>query len=636
MSFTPYVLTTLTDRKQRRQANLQNAIMQLRKICNHPFVFREVDEDFTVGDRIDEQIVRTSGKFELLDRVLPKLFKTGHKVLIFFQMTEIMTIIADFFDYRGWKYCRLDGSTKADDRQALLSTFNDPESPYQVFILSTRAGGLGLNLQSADTVIIYDTDWNPFADLQAQDRAHRIGQKKEVRVLRLISTNTVEELVLQRAQQKLEIDGKVIQAGKFDDVTTGAEYEALLAKAFEAQEDDNEETNELDDDEINELLARGDHELEIFTQMDKERVVNQTAQWKAEGNKGPLPPPLMQESELPPFYRRDIGDELAVQAANEEEQGRGRRAKADVRYTDGLTDEQWLNAMDASDDDVEEAADRKRRRQDKRAERKRMNEMLAQAEAEGKPLTAVNLTVNEASPPPSAKAGSAKKRGRPSKSATPSVLGDDLPVKKRKLEVGSSSLVPGPVPSEEKAVMARLYKQVNELKSPEGEPLNMYFIDPVNRSQFPDYYQIIKKPICMKQIKKKLDKDASYGLDALKDDLHQLWDNARTYNADGSWVFEAAEDQQKWFDEAYEEEQGRMRGAGGANGVDSGEGTSAVPSGTSTPMFKSHAPEGKLLPTKIKLSLGKKGRVVAPDPDPEPTPEASASEDSDDDDDDDY
>lgn len=145
--------------------------MQLRKICNHPYVFPEVDEDFAPpGNSIDEQIMRTSGKFELLDRILPKLFATGHKVspnpapimtawliiqvLIFFQMTEIMTLIADFFNYRGWQYCRLDGSTKADDRQALLSTFNDPNSPYQVFILSTRAGGLGLNLQSADTVIM--------------------------------------------------------------------------------------------------------------------------------------------------------------------------------------------------------------------------------------------------------------------------------------------------------------------------------------------------------------------------------------------------------------------------------------------------------------------------------------------------
>jgi ATP-dependent helicase STH1/SNF2 len=252
-------------------------------------------------------------------------------------------------------------------------------------------------------------------------RAHRIGQKKEVRVLRLISSGTVEELVLSRAQRKLEIDGKVIQAGKFDDVTTGAEYEALLAKAFEAAGDeDNEETNELDDDELNELLARGDEELGIFTRMDKEREERRLELWRAGDHQGPVPLPLMQESELPPFYRRDIGDELAAQVANEEEQGRGRRAKADVKYTDGLTDEQWLNAVDASDDDIDEAAERKRKRADKRAVRKRLNEALAQAEAEGKPLK-----ISEDLAAPSVVA--AKKRARPSKSATPSVLGEDLP-----------------------------------------------------------------------------------------------------------------------------------------------------------------------------------------------------------------
>lgn len=414
--------TDLSSGKPRRQANLQNAIMQLRKICNHPFVFREVDEDFSVGNHVDEQIVRTAGKFELLDRILPKLFATGHKVLIFFQMTEIMSIIADYFDYRGWKYCRLDGSTKAEERQELLSTFNDPSSPYQVFILSTRAGGLGLNLQSADTVIIYDTDWNPHADLQAQDRAHRIGQKKEVRVLRLISSGTVEELVLQRAQAKLEIDGKVIQAGKFDEVTTGAEYEAYLAKAFEAvADDDEEETNELDDEELNELLARGDHELEIFARMDKERQERKLAEWKESGGKGPLPPVLMQESELPPFYRRDIGQEMAEQAVLKDDEGRGRRAKADVRYTDGLTDDQFINALEDSDDDVDAAAERKRARAERKAERKRQNEVLAQAEAEGKPLSSVITTLKA-----EAAEVTKKKRGRPSKSATPG-LGDETP-----------------------------------------------------------------------------------------------------------------------------------------------------------------------------------------------------------------
>jgi ATP-dependent helicase STH1/SNF2 len=151
--------------------------MQLRKIANHPYVFPEVEEDFMVSDHVDENLIRTSGKFELLDRILPKLIKTGHKVssassllchrlgitehadnaqvLIFFQMTEVMTIAYDFFKYRGWETCRLDGSTKADDRQVLLRTFNNSESEYKIFILSTRAGGLGLNLQSADTVIMW-------------------------------------------------------------------------------------------------------------------------------------------------------------------------------------------------------------------------------------------------------------------------------------------------------------------------------------------------------------------------------------------------------------------------------------------------------------------------------------------------
>ncbi|KAK4683794.1 ATP-dependent helicase STH1/SNF2, partial [Tremellales sp. Uapishka_1] len=464
--------TDLNSAKPKRQ-NLQNALMQLRKICNHPFVFREVDEDFTVGTNIDEQIMRTAGKFELLDRILPKLFATGHKCLIFFQMTEIMTIIADYFDYRGWKYCRLDGSTKADDRQTLLSTFNDPNSPYQVFILSTRAGGLGLNLQSADTVIIYDTDWNPHADLQAQDRAHRIGQKKEVRVLRLISSGTVEEAVLAKAQAKLEIDGKVIQAGKFDEQTTGAEYEAMLAKVFEQNpEDDSEETNELDDDELNEILARGDHEIEIFARMDRERNANKMADWKASGNSGPLPPPLMAESELPPFYRRDIGQEMAEQMANEDEQGRGRRTKTEVRYNDGLTDDQFINALEDSDDDVMEAAERKKSRIEKKAERKRANELLAEAEANGQPISSIkvkNLIKSEENVSPAPSSLSRRKRARPSKSATPSIQGDDMPPKRRKMT------------GDDVGIMERLYNSVNALTTEAGELCNTFFVKPVDR-----------------------------------------------------------------------------------------------------------------------------------------------------------
>ncbi|KAK8845417.1 hypothetical protein IAR55_006130 [Kwoniella newhampshirensis] len=615
--------TDMTAAKPQKRQNLQNALMQLRKICNHPYVFREVDEDFTVGHTTDEQIIRVAGKFELLDRILPKLFGTGHKVLIFFQMTEIMTIVSDFFDFRGWKYCRLDGSTKAEDRQTLLSTFNDPQSPYQVFILSTRAGGLGLNLQSADTVIIYDTDWNPHADLQAQDRAHRIGQKKEVRVLRLISSGTVEELVLARAQQKLAIDGKVIQAGKFDDVTSSAEYEALLAKAFEAgNEDDNEETNELDDDELNELLARGDEELGIFTRMDEERKKNKITEWKTSGKKGDLPPPLMQESELPPFYRRDIGQEMAEQIANEDEQGRGRRTKVDVRYTDGLTDDQFIAALENSDDDVDEAADRKRKRAEKKAERKRMNELLAQAEAEGKPLDVTTVIKRDEHESPSASPaaeeeestlpaitpvkGLKKKRGRPSKSATPSIQGDDLvPTKRRKIAGNGAGQVQGA----EIQLMMKLYNETNALKSDLGEPLNQFFISPVSKRDYPDYYVVIAQPIAMSQIKAKIGKP-SYNLQQFRSDMHLLWDNARLYNQEGSWVFNAAEDMQEAFVRMFEEEVPKFQAsqANGTNGGggEGGNGTpSAEASGTSTPMFKPGGGE-KVTAPKIRISMGKK------------------------------
>lgn len=146
-------------------------------------------------------------------------------------MTQIMNIMEDFLHYRGYNYLRLDGSTKADDRSQLLSVFNAADSPYFVFLLSTRAGGLGLNLQTADTVVIFDSDWNPHQDLQAQDRAHRIGQTKEVRIFRLITEKSVEEMILARANYKLDIDGKVIQAGKFDNRSTDEDREAFLVSA---------------------------------------------------------------------------------------------------------------------------------------------------------------------------------------------------------------------------------------------------------------------------------------------------------------------------------------------------------------------------------------------------------------------
>lgn len=202
--------------------------MQLRKVCNHPFVFEGVETTLNPSGKSNELLYRSCGKFELLDRMLPKLRNTGHRVLIFFQMTRIMSIMEDYLNWKSFPYLRLDGSTKSDDRSSLLHLFNQPDSPYFIFLLSTRAGGLGLNLQTADTVIIFDSDWNPHQDLQAQDRAHRIGQTKEVRIFRLVTSNSIEESILARANYKLDIDGKVIQAGKFDNRSTEEDREAFL------------------------------------------------------------------------------------------------------------------------------------------------------------------------------------------------------------------------------------------------------------------------------------------------------------------------------------------------------------------------------------------------------------------------
>src|SRR6266566_4279460 len=148
-------------------------------------------------------------------------------------MTKVMDIMEDFLKMMGWKYLRLDGGTKTDERAGHVQLFNAKNSEIMVFILSTRAGGLGLNLQTADTVIIYDSDWNPHQDLQAQDRAHRIGQKNEVRILRLISSNSVEEKILERARFKLDMDGKVIQAGRFDNKSSETDRDAMLRTLLE-------------------------------------------------------------------------------------------------------------------------------------------------------------------------------------------------------------------------------------------------------------------------------------------------------------------------------------------------------------------------------------------------------------------
>ncbi|CAJ0921046.1 14852_t:CDS:10 [Entrophospora sp. SA101] len=164
-----------------------------------------------------KRLIMDSGKLATLDKLLEELKAGGHRVLIYFQMTRMIDLMEEYLAYRQYKYLRLDGSSKISDRRDMVEDWQS-RSDIFIFLLSTRAGGLGINLTAADTVIFYDSDWNPTVDQQAMDRAHRLGQTKQVTVYRLITKGTIEERILQRAKQKDEIQRVVISGGEFKQV----------------------------------------------------------------------------------------------------------------------------------------------------------------------------------------------------------------------------------------------------------------------------------------------------------------------------------------------------------------------------------------------------------------------------------
>lgn len=204
-----------------QKQSLLNIMMELKKISNHPYMFHGAEERVLNGsDRREDHIkglITSSGKMMLLDQLLGKLKKDGHRVLIFSQMVKMLDILGDYLRIRGYQFQRLDGTIPAGPRRMAINHFNAEGSDDFCFLLSTRAGGLGINLMTADTVIIYDSDWNPQADLQAMARAHRIGQKKPVSVYRLVAKQTIEEEVVKRARNKLFLEYLTIQAGVTDE-----------------------------------------------------------------------------------------------------------------------------------------------------------------------------------------------------------------------------------------------------------------------------------------------------------------------------------------------------------------------------------------------------------------------------------
>lgn len=250
--------------KRESKTRLLNIVMQLRKCCNHPYLFEgaEPGPPYTT----DEHLVTNAAKMVMLDKLLKRMQAQGSRVLIFSQMSRVLDILEDYSVMRGYQYCRIDGSTAHEDRIAAIDTYNKPGSEKFLFLLTTRAGGLGINLTSADVVVLYDSDWNPQADLQAMDRAHRIGQTKQVKVFRLVTENAIEEKVLERAAQKLRLDQLVIQQGRAQQQSKNAtSKDELLSmiqhgaeKVFQNQGGNIGLGTDMSDDDIDAILKKGE------------------------------------------------------------------------------------------------------------------------------------------------------------------------------------------------------------------------------------------------------------------------------------------------------------------------------------------------------------------------------------------
>ncbi|XP_077576166.1 chromodomain-helicase-DNA-binding protein 4 isoform X1 [Stigmatopora nigra] len=198
------------------QVSLLNVVMDLKKCCNHPYLFPAAATEapkLPNGMYEGLALTKASGKLTLLHKMMKKLKEGGHRVLVFSQMTKMLDLLEDFLENEGYKYERIDGGVTGNMRQEAIDRFNAPGAPQFAFLLSTRAGGLGINLASADTVIIYDSDWNPHNDIQAFSRAHRIGQNRKVMIYRFVTKASVEERITQVAKKKMMLTHLVVRPG---------------------------------------------------------------------------------------------------------------------------------------------------------------------------------------------------------------------------------------------------------------------------------------------------------------------------------------------------------------------------------------------------------------------------------------
>uniref|UniRef100_A0A8C8H0U8 DNA helicase n=1 Tax=Oncorhynchus tshawytscha TaxID=74940 RepID=A0A8C8H0U8_ONCTS len=356
------------------QVSLLNIMMDLKKCCNHPYLFPVAAMEAPVlpnGSYDGNQLVKSSGKLTLLQKMLRKLKDEGHRVLIFSQMTKMLDLLEDFLEYEGYKYERIDGGITGGLRQEAIDRFNAPGAQQFCFLLSTRAGGLGINLATADTVIIYDSDWNPHNDIQAFSRAHRIGQNKKVMIYRFVTRASVEERITQVAKRKMMLTHLVVRPGlgsktgsmskqELDDILKFGteelfkdEMEAAARAMGDIKDGDEGSVIHYDDNAISKLLDRSqnateDTEIQNMNEYLSSFKVAQYVVKDEDAEEEPQREIIKQEENVDPDYWEKL---LRHHYEQQQEDlarnlGKGKRIRKQVNYNDtSQEDQEWQDDL---------------------------------------------------------------------------------------------------------------------------------------------------------------------------------------------------------------------------------------------------------------------------------------------------
>uniref|UniRef100_A0A8C4ZGW5 DNA helicase n=1 Tax=Gadus morhua TaxID=8049 RepID=A0A8C4ZGW5_GADMO len=372
------------------QVSLLNIMMDLKKCCNHPYLFPVASMEAPVtasGSYDGNQLVKSSGKLTLMQKMMRKLKDQGHRVLIFSQMTKMLDLLEDFLEYEGYKYERIDGGITGGLRQEAIDRFNAPGAQQFCFLLSTRAGGLGINLATADTVIIYDSDWNPHNDIQAFSRAHRIGQNRKVMIYRFVTRASVEERITEVAKRKMMLTHLVVRPGlgsktgsmskqELDDILKFGTEElfkdemeaaramgmikggACFASPGEMKECDEGSVIHYDDNAISKLLDRSQDNTEDTEIQNMNEYLSsfKVAKYvvKEEDGEEPQREIIKQEENVDPDYWEKL---LRHHYEQQQEDlarnlGKGKRIRKQVNYNDATQeDQEWQD--DLSDNQSE-------------------------------------------------------------------------------------------------------------------------------------------------------------------------------------------------------------------------------------------------------------------------------------------